>query len=81
MASAESGDEVHLFYRENPNQEFIYSGKLQLVSCDRGDLDSARYVALAGGSCNLFFVKFVDVLNVTDCFCQRSERTLDRIGC
>ncbi len=35
LAVPPSGDEIHLFYRDRHDGEFVYRGQLQTVSCER----------------------------------------------
>ncbi len=35
LAAGQSGDEMHLFYRDRHGGDFRYQGQLQLVSCER----------------------------------------------
>jgi putative restriction endonuclease len=44
LATATSGDEVHLFYRERHHTEFINQGRLEVVSCERHTDRPSRFV-------------------------------------
>jgi hypothetical protein len=35
LAAGQSGNEIHLFYRAKHREDFVYQGKLQVVSCER----------------------------------------------
>ncbi len=35
LASTQTGDEIHLFYRDRHHMDFVYYGKLEVIGCDR----------------------------------------------
>jgi len=34
LAAPQAGDEIHLFFRDRPNDDFVYQGELSVVSCE-----------------------------------------------
>ena len=35
LQAEDAGDEIHLFYRERHHSDFVYQGRLQVVTCER----------------------------------------------
>ena len=44
LAHRETGDEVHLFYRQQPRDDFTYAGQLVLYCCQRHTDRPSRFV-------------------------------------
>jgi putative restriction endonuclease len=44
LATATSGDEIHLFFRERHHTDFVYHGRLEVVRCDRQTDHPSRFV-------------------------------------
>jgi putative restriction endonuclease len=44
LGTAMSGDEIHLFYRERHHTDFVYQGRLEVVSCERHTDRPSRFL-------------------------------------
>jgi hypothetical protein len=44
LSAARSREEIHLFYRERHHSDFVYYGRLEVVSCERHSDRPSRFV-------------------------------------
>ena len=50
LVAAQSGDEIHLFYRGRHHTDFVYHGRLEAVDCKRYTDRSSQFVFDVKGS-------------------------------
>ena len=44
LDATQTGDEIHLFYRERHHTDFVYHGRLEVVSCERHTGRPSRFI-------------------------------------
>lgn len=44
LNAMQTGDEIHLFYRERHHTDFVYHGRLEVISCERHTDRPSRFV-------------------------------------
>lgn len=44
LDATQTGDEIHLFYRERHHTDFVYHGRLEVVSCKRHTSRPSQFV-------------------------------------
>ncbi len=44
LDTMQTGDEIHLFYRERHHTDFVYHGRLEVISCERHTDRPSRFV-------------------------------------